>query len=149
MAKLTWQNQSFRISYFFPTAAKQQYYHPGDLVDSARFINFCWSSWFLTPTSLSTWRPSLKKMNVGVAFMSHEVLNSCIKLTMCMSLDDFGGVVTNKRELRKDTGNSSTSTVRNIIEVYLSASSWYPGAAALHGLHHDALKFTTACWKTK
>lgn len=41
------------------------------------------------------------------------------------------------------TASSSTSTVTNIIEGYLSAISQKAGVIALHGPHHDALKFTT------
>jgi len=40
---------------------------------------FLWSSAMFPPTSLSTCRPSLRKKNVGVALISHEVLSSCIQ----------------------------------------------------------------------
>ena len=47
------------------------------VVDSAMTAVFLWSSSLLAPTSLSTCRPSLRKKKVGVALISHEVLNSC------------------------------------------------------------------------
>lgn len=45
------------------------------------------------------------------------------------------------------TASSSTSTVRNKMEGYLSAISQYTGAIVLQGPHHNALKFTTTCLK--
>ena len=48
--------------------------------DSESTIPFIFlrSSGLLAPTSLSNCSPSFRKKNVGVAFISHCVLNSCI-----------------------------------------------------------------------
>lgn len=35
--------------------------------------------------------------------------------------------------------------IKNIMLVYLFASSWYSGVISLHGLHHDALKLAMTC----
>lgn len=106
------------------------YFWPAGTCESTMADIFLCSSGLLAPTSLSNCCPSLRKKKVGVAFTSHCVLNSCIKIyfitcTLCKDINNFIMQLLLQYGLIRDTAKWPTKKPKVYIKCIQSPKLFY------------------------